>query len=251
MKRYIYIVSFLILSAIFTTCGPEDYYLSIAGVRPPESDCSYKPGDVFLGWGTADASLITSVHNMGYMAGVQIENRLLNTKDVTKKPGGMEDLPMRTDSNIVIITKAVVTLRGVVASANTTTTTKYKSTYNMEISGTVIPSAGDDKTPGKAIVLLSLVPKEKLIQLEESLGEWPTDPSTYVDLIAEFYLEGETLGGVAVKTNKLNYYIRVCYGCLNYLGNRTYSECLTDSNCSISGNSCIPGQDGYIFCECK
>ncbi|MCX7958638.1 MAG: hypothetical protein N3B13_06290, partial [Deltaproteobacteria bacterium] len=212
MKKYLYISCLVLISVITSTCGPEDFYITIAGVRPPEEDCTYKPGEVFLAWGTADATLITTIHNYGYVAALQVENRLLNTKDVTKKPGSMDDLPMRTDTNIVVMKKAVVNLRGVVASNNTMTTTKYKSTYNMEISETVIPSAGDDKTPGKAIVLLSLVPKEKLIQLEDSLGEWPTDPSTYVDMIAEVHLEGETLGGISVKSNKFNFYIRFCYG---------------------------------------
>lgn len=252
MRRHIYILGLMALVLSMATCGPEDYYVTISGIRPPEEDCTYKPGEVFLAWGTADASMITTYQNLGYVAGVQIENRLLNTKDVTKKPGSMEDLPMRTDSNIVVLKKAVVNLRGVVTSANTTLTApKYSSTYKMEIPETVIPSAGDDKTPGKAIVLLSLVPKEKFVQLEDSLGEYPTDSSTYLDLIAEFYLEGETLGGVAVKTNKHNFYIRICYGCLNYLGGKTLQECMMDSNCTLGGSSCNPGQDGYIMCSCK
>lgn len=251
MRRSIYILCVLAVALITTTCGPEDYFITIAGIRPPEDDCTYKPGEIFLTWGSADASLITAIHNFGYVAGVQVENRMINTKDVTKKPGAMEELPMRTDANVVVLNKAVVTLRGLVTSANTTTTTKYKSTYYMEITDTVIPSAGDDKTPGKAVVVLSLVPKEKLIQLEDSLGEWPTDPSTYLDLVAEFYLEGKTLGGVPVKTNKFSFMIRVCYGCLNFLGNRSLIDCLMDTNCTLSGSTCVPGQDGYIACVCK
>jgi hypothetical protein len=251
MRRHIYILGLMALVLGMTTCGPEDYYVTIAGIRPPEDDCTYKPGEIFIAWGTADATMITTYQNLGYVAGVQIENRMLNTKDVTKKPGSMEELPMRTDSNVVVMKKAVVNLRGVVTSANTTlTASKYSSTYKMEIPQTVIPSAGDDKTPGKAIVLFSLIPREKFIQLED-LPEYPTDSSTYLDLIAEFYLEGETLGGVPIKTNKYNYYVRICYGCLNYLGNRTPQECLMDSICELKGSFCIPGQDGYLMCSCK
>ncbi|MCX7943655.1 MAG: hypothetical protein N2746_04015 [Deltaproteobacteria bacterium] len=250
MRKYILLFAML---SIVTTCGPEDYYLVISGIRPPEDDCTYKPGELFRAWGVADASLITTAHNYGYVAGVQVQNRMLNTKDVTKKPGAMDELPMRTDANTVVVKKAVVELRGVVASKNTTTTTKYKSTYSMEISETVVPSAGDEKTPGVAIVLFSLIPKEKLIELEEGvkMPEWPTDPSTYVDLIAEFYLEGETLGGVPVKTNVFNFYVRVCYGCLNFLGNKTIADCVMDARCKLVGGTCVPGQDGYIACVCQ
>ncbi|MGC8928011.1 MAG: hypothetical protein ACP5QK_08820 [Myxococcota bacterium] len=252
MRKHIYILVFVASFLIMTTCGPEDYFVTIAGIRPPEEDCTYKPGEVFRAWGTVDATMITAYQDLGYVAGVQIENRLLNTKDVTKKPGSMEELPMRTDSNIVVLKRVTVNLRGVVTSANTTLTApKYSSVYKMEIPETVIPSAGDDKTPGKAIVLFSLVPKEKFIQMEDSLAEYPTDPTTYLDLMAEFYFEGETLGGVAVKTNKFNYYIRICYGCLNYLGGKTPQECMMDSNCTLGGSTCIIGQDGYLLCSCK
>lgn len=252
MKKNIYTLTLVFMVLLISTCGPDNYYVYVVGIRPPESDCTFKPGDVYRAWGTADASLITTISNLGYVAGIQVENRMLNTKDVTKKPGGMEDIPMRTDANYVVFKKIYVTLRAVSQSKTTNTTTTLKpSKYYMEINQTIVPSAGDETTPGTAIVLAPLVPKEKLIELEMVMPEWPTDTTTYVDLIAEFYLEGETLGGRYVRTNDYNYYIKVCFGCLNFLGNKTYAQCLMDSNCELSGNVCLPGQDDIIICTCE
>lgn len=250
MKRYICMLGVILFLIFASTCGPEDYYLTIDGIRPPDDDCTYSTCTKFIAWGTADTSLITDITNAGYIVGVQVQNKMINTKDVTKKPGAVEDLPMRTDVNSVVIKKAVVSLRGVASSPNTSSTTKFKSTYNLEITNTLIPSAGDDKTPGQTVVVFSLIPKEKLLQLEE-LPEWPTDSSTYLDMVAEFYLEGDTFGGVHVRSNTFVYMIKFCYGCLNYLGNKSIGECLSTENCELKGNLCTPGQDGYIMCVCK
>jgi len=256
MKRNIYILGFVVLLLTLSTCGPDQYYVTIQGIIPPDDSCTYKPQDLYQAFGILDAEMVDKLetwgYNYGYIAGVQVENRMLNTKDVTKKPGSMDDLPMKTDVNFVIIKKAVITLRAVSASKNTVVTTaNYKSTFTMEVSETIIPSAGDDKTPGRAIVLLPLIPKEKIREMFDTEPNYPFDLSSYMDISVEFSLEGETRGGVPVKTSKHVFPVKICYGCLDLLGNRTLEQCLTDTNCKLSGNTCLPGQDGQIICTCN
>jgi len=256
MKRHIHILGLVALAVIMPTCGPEDYFVTIQGIVPPDETCVFKPQDVYKALGIFDAELVDKLegwgYNYGYIAGVQVENRMLNTKDVTKKPGSMEGLPMQTDVNFVFIKKAYVTLRAMASTKGTVTTlSTYKTTYTIEVPQTIIPSAGDEKTPGRAIVIFPLIPKEKIKEMADIEPNYPTDPSMYLDISVDFYLEGETRGGVPVKTTRYVFYVKVCFGCLDLMGNRTIEQCLTDSNCQLSGNTCLPGQDGYILCKCQ
>jgi hypothetical protein len=118
---------------------------------------------------------------------------------------------------------------------------------------TVITPSFIIKPEVQQAVSLIGIPRGKGIVLNRAvrrllLSEWNKKSDLNfrdVDIKVTFYAEGVMYDGTVIKSNKFQYIIKTCYGCLINYKKKFYEECIS-AGTSDSSIPCNPGQDEIV-----
>jgi hypothetical protein len=208
----------------------------------PGEQCSFKADPTqpaLLGPGILDVAL-RGQYTPVYLIGNQLESQANSTQ-------------LQTETSYVTLQGAEVEVTDL--SGN------QLSSFTSLASVTVAPASGG--TPGWANLMLTTI-DSSTIAASPDIAALPNavldGVQGYVQLVTYVRVFGQSLGGQYVESNKFEFPVNVCRGCLISFSSADQNACFVTPNCYNGGGSsggggsstsipCFIGQDDYTDCS--
>lgn len=228
-------------TCLFTGCIDNDQSLTIVGVVAPTAGCTWQiDPDQWWARGTLDLAFWVKQDldtDPTYVLFPQIHNNMPNNSDCTNK---------QLNTMAVRLEKAVVTFEWLYGNPGALADLEEME-EEIYLAGTVEAGGAEGGEAGKMVVGLEAIPQQvggRLTALEDS--------AEGLVLGLGIEVQGTTLGGTEMTTNRFVFPVYLCWGCLavRQVGeNYTYACCGGASDQYYP--ACIPGQDEiFLPCDC-
>jgi hypothetical protein len=232
-------------------CAAPEIGVIVQGLSDPDSSCVYTPstgtGTVYRAEGYLDLKFLeSSVYQMKYIAGVNVNNYLQNSIPTTTQSGSIIP-PLYVNGSDVFPSKAHVKVR----KPNEQQTDASFGTYQwvVEMSGSPIQASTSPTSPTSGIVLFELMPYNVIANIIANDPSAPASPGDGdVRIAVDFSIQFLSGGGNILYSNTYTYMINLCYGCLAPTSNFSMVKMQCTDGYAIAGNLCSPGQDAAIAC---
>lgn len=253
MRRYVAKTLFFVLVVAFAVhgCSAPEFGVVVRGLSDPDESCVYKPSTgndtVFRAEGYLDLKFLeSSVYQVRYIAGVQVDNYLQNS--VPQTSSGQSIIPpLYINGSDIYPSKVYVTAR----KPNEKQTGVSFGTYQwvVEVSGSPIAASTSATSATSGIVLFELIPFNVIAN---TLANDPSAPASAGDgevkIAIDFNIQFLTGAGNIVHSSTYTYIIALCYGCLAPTSNFSMVKMQCTNGATLAGNLCSPGQDMPITC---